>query len=140
MELEEILRTSDYVSINVSLADKTYHMIGAEHLAMMKPTAYLFNCGRGAIVDEAALVTALKEQSIAGAGLDTFEEEPILPGHPLLELDNVIVTPHSAWLTQESMWEMQWGAANQVALVLRGEPPTHCINYAAVQAVRRSEG
>lgn len=140
LELEEVLKTSDFVSINVSLTDKTYHLIGAEHLAMMKPSAYLINCGRGAIVDEAALIDVLKKHAIAGAGLDTFEVEPILPGHPLLELDNVIVTPHSAWHTRESMWEMQWGAANQAALVLAGKRPTHCVNYDAVQAVLRREG
>lgn len=133
MELDDVMRTADYVSINVSLTEKTRHMIHAHHINLMKPTAYMVNCGRGAIVDERALVDALKNRRIAGAALDTFEIEPIRPGHPLLELDNVIVTPHSAWHTQESMWEMQWGAAHQVALVLTGKEPTHVVNYGAAK-------
>lgn len=133
LELNDVLQRADFVSINVSLTDQTYHMIGASHLSLMKPTAYLVNCGRGAIVDEAAMIQALKAKKIAGAALDTFEIEPILPSHPLMELNNVILMPHSAWHTKESMWEMQWVAARQVALVLKGEKPDHCVNYEAVQ-------
>lgn len=133
MELDEVLKRADFVSINVSLTKETYHMIGAQHLSLMKSTAYLVNCGRGAIVDEEALVQALRAKKIAGAALDTFETEPIAPPHPLMKLDNVIMTPHSAWHTKESMWEMQWVAARQAALVLKNEKPDYCVNYEAVQ-------
>lgn len=135
MELYDVMKNADFVSINVSLTDDTRHMIGEHELSLMKPTAYLINCGRGAIVDEAAMVKVLQEKRIYGAALDTFEVEPILPGHPLLELDNVITTPHSAWNTKESMYSMQYVAAHQVALVLKGEKPEHCVNYDAVQEV-----
>ncbi len=133
MEMEQVLACADYVSINVSLTEDTRHLVGENELKLMKPTAYLINCGRGAIVDETALIKVLKEQRIAGAALDTFEREPIMPDHPLLSLDNVITTPHSAWYTWESMYSMQYVAARQVALALQGEKPEHCINYDAVQ-------
>lgn len=135
MELDEVMKQADFISINVSLNDRTYHMINTHHLGLMKSTAYLVNCGRGAIVDEQALIDVLKSKKIAGAALDTFEVEPIAPDHPLMQIDNVIVTPHSAWHTKESMWEMQWGAAKQVALVLQGQKPNHCVNYDAVQEI-----
>lgn len=135
MELDDVMKQADFVSINVSLTDKTRHMIGAHEIGLMKPTAYIVNCGRGAIIDESAMVKALQEKRIYGAALDTFEVEPIKPGHPLLALDNVITTPHSAWNTQESMYSMQYVAARQVALVLQGQKPIHCVNYDAVQEV-----
>jgi D-3-phosphoglycerate dehydrogenase len=138
MDLDEMMKCADFVSINVSLSKQTYHMINAHHLSLMKPSAYLVNCSRGAIVDEQALIDVLKNRKIAGAGLDTFETEPILPGHPLLEMDNVIVTPHSAWYTQQSIREVQWGAAHQVALVLEGKKPTHVVNYEGVQEVLKN--
>ena len=133
--LEEVMKCADFVSINVSLLESTYHMVKAEHLALMKPTAYFVNCSRGAVVDENALVEALQQKKIAGAALDAFEVEPIPADHPLMKLDNVIMTPHSAWHTKESMWEMQLVAARQVALVLKGEKPEHCVNYDGVQEV-----
>ena len=139
MELDDVMKNADFVSINVSLTEQTRHMIGAHELGLMKPTAYLINCGRGAIIDEAAMVKVLQEKRIYGAALDTFEVEPILPGHPLLELDNVITTPHSAWNTKESMYSMQYVAARQVALVLQGKKPEHCVNYDAVQEVLKNQ-
>lgn len=139
MELDDVMKNADFVSINVSLTEQTRHMIGAHELELMKPTAYLINCGRGAIIDEAAMVKVLQEKRIYGAALDTFEVEPILPGHPLLELDNVITTPHSAWNTKESMYSMQYVAARQVALVLQGKKPEHCVNYDAVQEVLKNQ-
>lgn len=139
MELDDVMKNADFVSINVSLTEQTRHMIGAHELGLMKPTAYLINCGRGAIIDEAAMVKVLQEKRIYGAALDTFEVEPILPGHPLLELDNVITTPHSAWNTKESMYSMQYVAARQVALVLQGKKPEHCVNYDAVQEVLKKQ-
>lgn len=133
--LDEVMKNADFVSINVSLMDSTYHMVNAHHLSLMKPTAYFINCSRGAVVDEDALVEVLQQKKIAGAALDAFEIEPISPDHPLMKLDNVIMTPHSAWHTKESMWEMQWVAARQVALVLNGQKPEHCVNYDEVQKV-----
>jgi D-3-phosphoglycerate dehydrogenase len=134
-ELDEVMSTADFVSINVSLTKDTRHLIGERELRLMKPTAYLINCGRGAIVDNDALVKVLQEGKIAGAGLDTFETEPLPLGHPLLELDNVIMTPHSAYYTEESLYSIQYVAAKQVALILNGQKPEYCVNYDKVQEV-----
>lgn len=134
-ELEDVMRKSDFVSINVSLTKDTYHLITKKELEMMKPTAYIVNCSRGAIIDEHDLYEALRDRKIYGAALDVFETEPIPSTHELMQLDNVIFTPHSAWHTRESMWEMQWGAADQIAKVLAGEEPDHCVNYEAVKKV-----
>ncbi len=94
--LEELLRASDFVSLHVPYTSETDKMLGAREFAWMKPTAYLVNVSRGGVIDEQALCRALKEKVIAGAGLDVFEREPVPKESPLLELDNVICTPHSA--------------------------------------------
>ena len=137
VELPELMAKSDFVSIHVPLTEQTKYMIDEKMLALMKPTAYLINCGRGAVVKESALYEVLKSKKIAGAAIDVFEKEPIATDDPLLTLDNVIVTPHSAWHTQESMYDMQWGAAHQVALVLEGKDPTHAVNFDAVKNANR---
>ena len=95
LELDELLRRSDVVSLHVALTPDSQGMIGREQLALMKPTAILVNVARGAVVDEAALVEALQRRAIAGAGLDVFEVEPLPPGHPLTLLDNVVLAPHA---------------------------------------------
>jgi len=99
--LKELLRESDLVSIHAALTEETRHMIREEHLKMMKSTAYLINTARGAIIDEKALVKALKEGWIVGAALDVFESEPLPKDHELLKLDNVILTPHIAGSSDE---------------------------------------
>jgi glycerate dehydrogenase len=102
--LDETLRRSDVVSLHVPLNDATRHMIGRDELALMKPTAVLINCARGGVVDESALVDALREGNLAGAGVDVLSGEPPAQGNPLLELDlpNLIVTPHVAWAGREA--------------------------------------
>lgn len=100
---EELLRAADVVSIHVRLTPETTGLIGREELALMKSTALLINTARGACVDEAALVAALREGTIAGAGLDVFETEPIPAGHPLLTAPNVVMTPHSAGVTPDAL-------------------------------------
>ena len=130
--LDELLAQSDFVSIHVPLIKETYHLIDEKKLRLMKKTAYLVNAGRGAIVDEEALFKVLKENRIAGAAIDVFETEPIKPDDPLLELDNVFVTPHSAWHSRESMIALQSGAAKEVARVLSGQAPKNAVNYKAI--------
>ncbi len=93
-DLETVLRTADVITIHVSLTPQTKHLINEERLKLMKPTAILINTARGSIIDTNALIKALKEGWIAGAGLDVFEEEPLPKNHPLTELDNVVLTPH----------------------------------------------
>src|SRR5262249_21942267 len=101
LPLEELLRTSDYVCVCCALTAETHHLLNAERLALMKPTAYLINVARGPIVDQAALTKCLQARRIAGAGLDVFEQEPVDPSDPLLALDNVILTPHAICWTDE---------------------------------------
>lgn len=109
--LDELIRTSDMITLHLPLTDTTRHMVNAEAFRRMKSNALLVNTSRGALIDTAALVTALKEHTIAGAGLDVFETEPLPAGHALLGLDNVILTSHNAWYSAESLRELQRRAA-----------------------------
>jgi len=131
MTLEELLQSSDFVSMHVPLTPETRHIIGEEQLRMMKPTAYLVNTSRGPVVDESALYKALKEGWIAGAALDVHEKEPTDPDSPLLDLDNIIVTPHIASASVETRTRMAVTAATNCAAVLRGEEPPNLVNPGA---------
>ncbi|MBI4457421.1 D-glycerate dehydrogenase [Candidatus Uhrbacteria bacterium] len=124
--VEDILRRSDFVSIHVPLLPATRHLVDAAKLAMMKPTAYLVNTSRGPIVDEKALVAALKSKRIAGAALDVFEFEPKLaPG--LAKLDNVVITPHTASATFEARSAMAELAAQAILDALDGKTPKNLV-------------
>jgi phosphoglycerate dehydrogenase-like enzyme len=101
-ELDALLRESDVVSVHLTLAPESRGLLDARRLALMKPTAILVNTARGPIVEEAALVAALAERRIAGAGLDVFDAEPLPPGHPLTRLPNAVLTPHLGWPTDEA--------------------------------------
>ena len=127
VELEELLRESDFVSLHVPLSPDTVHLIHAGSLRLMKPTAYLINTGRGPLVDEAALADALKGGVIAGAALDVFEHEPAV--HPeLVKLENVVLTPHTASATVESRSKMAVMAAENLIAGLAGERPQNLVN------------
>jgi glyoxylate reductase len=127
VELDELLRTADVVSIHAPLMDETRHLINAETLGLMKDSAYLVNSARGPIVDEAALVDALKAGQIAGAGLDVYENEP--ETHPgLVDLDNVVLLPHLGSATIETRTAMGVLAAENAVLALRGERPKTPVN------------
>ncbi len=125
--VEELLARADIVSLHVPLTPETRHLIDARALARMKPGAFLINCSRGGIVCEADLAAALREGRIAGAGLDVFEEEPPLSS-PLLGLDNVVLTPHTAAFTYEGMNNMSTGIVEQILALVRGERPRHTVN------------
>lgn len=101
-EKERVLSESDFISLHCYLSDETFHFIGKKELSLMKPTAYLINCARGPVVDEPALIDALLNEKLAGAGLDVTEAEPLDPESPLFKLPNVIVTPHYAPTTREA--------------------------------------
>ncbi len=126
--LEQVLRESDFVSIHTPLTPETRGAIGAQEVSWMKPTAFLVNTSRGPVVDESALIKALQEGRIAGAGLDVFEKEPPDPDSPLFELDNVVLSPHMASFTDEGRYRMGVTVAEQVLQVLRGECPRYLAN------------
>jgi D-3-phosphoglycerate dehydrogenase len=126
--LEEMLRTADYVSLNLPLTAETRHIIGHERIRMMKPTAYLLNLGRGPLWDEKAVLEALERQWIAGAGTDVFEEEPTAKDNPLFRHRRFICTPHMAAHTDEAMRRMSLVAEDVVA-VLEGREPRFPANW-----------
>ena len=126
--LEDVLENSDFVSMHVPLTPETRHMISEKQLRMMKPTAYLVNTSRGPVIDEEALYKALKEGWIAGAALDVHEKEPTNPNSPLLDLDNIIVTPHIASASVETRTKMAVIAATNCAAVMRGMEPPNLVN------------
>jgi D-3-phosphoglycerate dehydrogenase len=134
--LDEVLNQSDYLSIHTSLTDETRHLMSEVQFRQMKPSAYLINTSRGAVVDEAALIKALQEGWIAGAALDVLEEEPMMSANPLLEMENVIITPHVAYASRTG-WQLTLvRAGEEAARVLRGERPLNCVNPTAAARQR----
>jgi D-3-phosphoglycerate dehydrogenase / 2-oxoglutarate reductase len=126
--LDELLRRSDFVSINCPLSKESRGMIGAREFALMQPHAFFITTARGFIHDEAALLDALREKRIAGAGLDVWSKEPPPPEHPLLQLDNVLASPHTAGVTREARQNMGQIAAEQLLGALDGGRPPRLIN------------
>ena len=130
--LPALLRLADVVSVHTPLTPATVGLIGADELALMKPSAYLINTSRGGVIDEPALATALRAGQLAGAGLDVLEQEPPPPDHPLLTLENVILTPHSATQTEEALRRTSEHVSAGVLAVLRGQRPQWCVNPAVL--------
>jgi len=125
--LEEVLRQSDFISLHVAYTSETHHMLGAPQIALMKPTAFVINTARGAVIDEVALVRALQAKQIAGAGLDVFEREPQLtPG--LAELENVVLAPHLGSATIGTRTKMGMIAMKNLLAVCAGQRPPNCVN------------
>ncbi|MGC8838143.1 MAG: hydroxyacid dehydrogenase [Anaerolineae bacterium] len=124
--LAALFREADWVSVHLPLTEETRHLIGRDLLALMKPSAYFINVARGPVVDEAALVEALRERRIAGAALDVFAHEPLAPEHPLCGLDNVILTPHIGGLSQEGELAMSM-VVRDILAVLEGREPAHAV-------------
>jgi len=125
--LDELFRRSDFLTVNCPLNATTRGMVNASKLSLMKSTAYLINTARGPIVDEAALYRALVEKRIAGAGLDVFEVEPTPADNPLLQLDNVVVTPHGICFTDECMQGLAESAFKAAVDVMHGKKPPHVV-------------
>jgi D-3-phosphoglycerate dehydrogenase / 2-oxoglutarate reductase len=130
VELAQLLRESDFVSLHPPLMPQTRKMINDEAFAQMKPGAYLINCARGPIVDTDALVRALDAKKIAGCALDTIDPEPLPNPHPLRSRDNVVIAPHAAWYSEEALVGLQAGAPSEVRRVLSGEWPVNVVNPA----------
>jgi D-3-phosphoglycerate dehydrogenase len=127
LSLDDVMRQSDFVVVCALLTKDTHHLINADKLAMMKPTAYFLNMGRGPITDEAALIAALKAGKIAGAGLDVTEQEPVQNDNPLLKMDNVIVTPHALCWTDECFREIAETALQSIVDRSLGKTPRHVV-------------
>lgn len=134
--LPELFAESDYIALACPLTPATRGIVSASLLARMKPTAWLLNVARGPVVEEAALVEALRARRIGGAALDVYWQQPLPADHPLRGLDNVLLTPHAAGLTRESVAEMSRVSAEEVVRILRGDRPVNFINPEAWAASR----
>ena len=141
LPLDDLLAVSDVVSIHLRLSDKSRGLIDRERLAKMKPTALLINTSRGAIIDENALIEALREKRIAGAGLDVYEIEPLPASSPLRSLPNVLLTPHIGWQVADVLHEFVDIAADQLSSWLNGQlPAAEALNPEAASLVRERAG
>lgn len=125
---EELLKESDIISIHAPLTEETKGMFGSEQFKIMKSSAYLINTARGGLIKDNDLAQALKEEEIAGAGLDLLEDENVNSHHPLINLENVIITPHSAFYSEQSLKDLQYKTVQEVIRVLTGEKPKSCVN------------
>jgi D-3-phosphoglycerate dehydrogenase len=123
VDLDTVARESDYISLHSPLLDSTYHIINAGFLSKMKPSAYIINAARGPLIDEDALLQAVRSKQIAGAGLDVLAVEPIDPNSPLLKEDRILITPHAAWYSEEAKLDMRSRGAEEVVRILSGQPP-----------------
>ena len=137
VDLNTLLRTSDVVSVHVTLTSETRHILGEAEFRLMRPAAYLINTARGPAIDEHALYRVMHSGHLAGAALDVFEHEPLAPESPLRELDNVILTPHMVGHSQELMAAIPPTAAQNVLRVLRGEAPLYVKNPEILPAWRQ---
>jgi phosphoglycerate dehydrogenase-like enzyme len=132
MQLEDLLRQADVVSVHLTLSEQSKNLLNETRLRLMKKSAYLINTARGAIVDEKALVKILREQAIAGAALDVFVQEPLPPNHPLMQLDNVVLTPHVGWPTDAGFKGFAEHAVENILDYMEGKL-TRVVNPEALQ-------
>jgi D-3-phosphoglycerate dehydrogenase len=132
--LEELFRRSDVLSVSCPLTPETHHIVNAERLALMKPTAYLINTARGPIVDQKALTRVLQEGGIAGAGLDVLEQEPPEPDDPILKLDNVLLAPHALCWTDQCFAGNGAADVRAVLDVQHGRVPRGVVNRAVLES------
>ncbi len=128
VDMATVLAESDFLNISVPLSEKTRHLVGEKELGKMKKTAFLINTARGPIVDEAALIKALREGWIRGAGIDVFEQEPTPPENPLLKMDNVIATAHTLGITEEFLAGVWDQIPRQISQIIRGQIPEGLVN------------
>jgi D-3-phosphoglycerate dehydrogenase len=138
VEFDALVKASDYISIHVPLMPETNFLFGADTFARMKPTAYLINTARGPVVDEGALARALDAGQLAGAALDVLSLEPPPSNSPLFGRDNVILTPHTSFYSEESLVELQIKAAEEVVRVLTGQAPRNPVNPEALKSTRET--
>ena len=127
-DIEDVFKNADYISLHLPLTEDTRNMVGEKLLSLMKPSAYIINTARGGVIDEQVLAKKLKEKAIAGAALDVLSAEPPLPDNPLLELENIILTPHTAALTNECTERVAREAIHGIADFLSGRSPKYIFN------------
>jgi D-3-phosphoglycerate dehydrogenase len=139
VSLDDLCARADAVFVCTRLSSLTRGLVTRRHVELLKPTAYLINVARGPIVDESALLEALQQGRIAGAGLDVFGREPLPTDHPLLSLDNVVLTPHIGWVTAENTREFVDSVVRSVEEYLDGDP-RHVVNPEAIEARRARSG
>jgi phosphoglycerate dehydrogenase-like enzyme len=139
VDLDTLMRESDYLVVLCKLTDETFHLIDAERLALMKPTAFLINIARGPIVDEASLYESLRYHRIQGAALDVFEKEPPDPDNPLFQLSNVIVAPHALGWTSEAAMGIGSGVIDAILDIREGRVPAHVVNREVIDTPRFQE-
>ncbi len=140
VSLPELLKESDFVSVHTPLSEETQHLMGEKEFKQMKPTAYFINTSRGSVVDESALIKALQEKWIAGAGLDVFEKEPVDSGNPLLKMDNVVVTPHDAAYSDVSFKRLHTSVGQEAARFFSGQWPKNVVNKTVKPKVNLVKG
>jgi D-3-phosphoglycerate dehydrogenase len=128
VELDELLRKADFISLHVPLNDRTFHLLGKEEIGKMKNDAVVINTSRGAVIDEKALAAALKNKRIMSAGLDVFEQEPLPPVNPLRKLSNVVLTDHTSYYSLQSIQELKISTARNVLEVLKRGRPLFAVN------------
>jgi D-3-phosphoglycerate dehydrogenase len=137
LSIDALVEQSDIIVLCCPLTEETRGLISRERIARMKPNALLINVSRGPVIDDEALIDALQEGRIGGAALDVFSTQPLPPGHPYFGFDNVIITPHMAGITEESMMRMGVGAAGEALLVLAGKLPVNLRNAEVIEHYRR---
>ena len=125
---EELFRRADFITVHTPLTEETRHLVNATSLSWMKPTAYLVNTSRGPMVDHEALAAVLKEGRIAGAAIDVYDVEPPPPTYPLFGLENVILSPHSAWASEEAGWEIRQSILDDILAFAEGKPARCVVN------------
>ena len=140
VELDYLIENSDFVSVHAAFTSDAKHMLGAEQFKKMKPTAYLINCARGEFIDEAALYQALSRREIAGAALDVIQGESMPPDHPLLKLHNVIITPHTAYYSEEALGRLRKRPFEEIARMVNGRWPQWLINTEVKEKFERRWG
>ncbi len=140
VSLDELLTKADFVSLNIPLTDETRNMIGLAQLKKMKKTAYLINTARGEIVNEEALLEVLKSSAIAGAGIDVVTVEPILPDNPLISLENVVITPHLGYYSEQSGLKLMQKAGEHLNQVIEQKWPTWLVNPEVKELYQRKYG
>jgi D-3-phosphoglycerate dehydrogenase len=126
--MEAVCTEADVVALHAPLTPQTRHILNARRIALLKPTAIVVNTSRGPLIDEAALIAALQEGRIFGAGLDVFEAEPLSRENPLRGLNNVVLSDHCGWYSEESVQDLQRKAAQEVARIFKGEMPLNWLN------------